>query len=76
MAGIYYGDVPRVFICDGDAMSIPTEDLLTILKALHETFPSLHKVGHLCKPQICPQKNTGRAAPAARGRQKACFGIR
>ena len=40
MAKEYYGDVSRVFLCDGDAIGLPTEDLLRILKALYLTFPS------------------------------------
>ncbi len=50
LASIYYGDIPRVFICDGDAMDIPTEDLLTILNTLYAAFPSLHKVGIYASP--------------------------
>lgn len=44
MAKDYYGDIRRVFLCDGDAIIMKTEDLLTILKALYDTFPSLEKV--------------------------------
>ena len=44
MAKRYYGDVRRVFLCDGDAIAIETEDLLKILHTLYQTFPSLEKV--------------------------------
>lgn len=50
MAGTYYGDVSRVFLCDGDAIGMPTEDLLRILHALYHTFPSLTKVGTYAGP--------------------------
>lgn len=50
MAGAYYGDVSRVFLCDGDAIGMPTEDLLRILHALYHTFPSLTKVGTYAGP--------------------------
>lgn len=50
MAGAYYGDVSRVFLCDGDAIGMPTEDLLRILRALYNTFPSLTKVGTYAGP--------------------------
>ena len=50
MAGAYYGDVSRVFLCDGDAIGMPTEDLLRILHALYSTFPSLTKVGTYAGP--------------------------
>ena len=44
MAKAYYGDVERVFLCDGDAIIMRTADLLTILEALYAAFPSLQKV--------------------------------
>ena len=51
MAKAYYGDVPRVFLCDGDAIGMPTEDLLRILHTLYHTFPSLTKVGTYAGPK-------------------------
>ena len=51
MAKRYYGDVRRVFLCDGDAIVMKTEELLTILKALYETFPSLEKVTTYAGPK-------------------------
>ncbi|MFI3251159.1 MAG: radical SAM protein [Eubacteriales bacterium] len=44
LAKDYYGDVERVFLCDGDAIILKTEDMATILKKLYKTFPSLEKV--------------------------------
>lgn len=44
MAKEHYGDVERVFLCDGDAIILPTEVMLKILKKLYDTFPSLEKV--------------------------------
>lgn len=51
MAKAYYGDLTRVFLCDGDAIGMPTEDLLRILGTLYETFPSLNKVGIYAGPR-------------------------
>lgn len=51
MAKAYYGDVTRVFLCDGDAIGMETEDLLRILRALYEAFPSLTKVGIYAGPR-------------------------
>ena len=51
MAKAYYGDVTRVFLCDGDAIGMETEDLLRILQALYEAFPSLTKVGVYAGPR-------------------------
>lgn len=45
MARAYYGPgLKRVFLMDGDAIIIKTEDLLRILRKLYDTFPALEKV--------------------------------
>ena len=45
MARDYYGPgLRRVFLMDGDAIIIKTEDLLRILRKLYDTFPALEKV--------------------------------
>ena len=45
MARAYYGpSLQRVFLMDGDAIIIKTEDLLRILRKLYDTFPALEKV--------------------------------
>lgn len=45
MARAYYGPgLQRVFLMDGDAIIIKTEDLLCILHKLYDTFPALEKV--------------------------------
>ena len=36
--------VTRVFLCDGDAIAMDTDDLLTILRRLYEAFPRLERV--------------------------------
>ena len=56
MAKAYFGDTERVFLCDGDALGLPTEDLLTILKALYEACPSLKKVGVYAGPKNILEK--------------------
>lgn len=57
MAKIYYGDVPKVFLADGDALAMPTEDLLEILNTLYRTFPSLYHVGTYAGPQSILNKD-------------------
>ncbi|MBU2688611.1 MAG: radical SAM protein [Actinobacteria bacterium] len=37
--------VRRVFLCDGDAMCLPTDDLVEILDCLDSSFPRLERVG-------------------------------
>ena len=45
MARAYYGPgLQRVFLMDGDAIIIKTENLLRILRKLYDTFPALEKV--------------------------------
>jgi len=56
MASAYYGDLSRVFLCDGDALGLPTEELLRILKALYAAFPSLEKVGVYAGPKNILEK--------------------
>lgn len=51
MAKAYYGDVRRVFLCDGDAIIMRTQELLTILEALHRAFPSLQRVTTYAGPR-------------------------
>ena len=45
MAHKYVPHTRRVFLCDGDAMLLPTTYLLKILKALNMAFPDLQRVG-------------------------------
>lgn len=51
MAKACYGDVRRVFLCDGDAIIMRTADLITILDTLYATFPSLEKVTTYAGPR-------------------------
>jgi radical SAM superfamily enzyme YgiQ (UPF0313 family) len=41
----YGSDVRRVFLCDGNALILPTPHLLRILAKLEQTFPDLQRVG-------------------------------
>lgn len=50
MAAEAYGDLEKVFLCDGDAIEIDTESLLKILNVLYSTFPSLRHVGAYVGP--------------------------
>ena len=45
MAGREMGNVPRVFLADGNALVLNTRRLANVLDALAETFPSLRRVG-------------------------------
>ena len=39
-----YPDTHKIFLADGDALSLPTEHLLTILQQLQNSFPKLRRV--------------------------------
>ena len=76
MAKDYYGDVEKVFLCDGDAIAIETETLLKIIHALYEAFPSLRHVGSYVGPQSTLTKSSAelRALRSA-GLTKAYIGV-
>jgi radical SAM superfamily enzyme YgiQ (UPF0313 family) len=58
MAKDYYGDVEKVFLCDGDAIAMETETLLAILHRVRESFPSLRHVGAYVGPQSTLAKSS------------------
>ncbi|MDY6903640.1 MAG: radical SAM protein [Thermodesulfobacteriota bacterium] len=76
MAKTHYGDLEKVFLCDGDAVAMATEVLLEILHTLYATFPSLRHVGTYVGPQSTLEKEmAGLAALRAAGLTKAYLGV-
>ncbi len=57
MAKDYYGDMDKVFICDGDAIVMRQNQLLTILEALYQAFPSLRQVTLYAGPKSTMTKS-------------------
>ena len=57
LAKTAYGDVKRVFLCDGDAVAMDTEALLAILARLYQTFPSLERVNAYAGPVKHPAQD-------------------
>ena len=53
----YYKDNDRIFLADGNALIIPTPDLLKILKLLYDTFPKLTRVGTYASPSDLLKKS-------------------
>jgi radical SAM superfamily enzyme YgiQ (UPF0313 family) len=49
-AGEHYREVPRVFLADGDALSLKTERLLVILERLYTRLPGLKRVSCYASP--------------------------
>lgn len=57
MARAYYGTgLRRVFLCDGDAINLPTDYLLKVLDRLYKVFPNLEKVTAYAGPQSTLRK--------------------
>ncbi|MGI5911211.1 MAG: radical SAM protein [Syntrophomonadaceae bacterium] len=57
MAKQYYHDIEKVFLADGDALGMNTNDLLVILQELRKTFPSLNHIGIYASPKSILNKN-------------------
>lgn len=57
LAKEYYGDIEKVFLGDGDALTMPTENLIIILDRLYNAFPSLLYVGTYASPASILAKN-------------------
>lgn len=57
MAKASLGNVRQVFLCDGDAIAIPTADLLKILHKLKRTFPDLQEISTYAGPKSTLSKS-------------------
>ncbi len=57
MAKLYYHDLEKVFLADGDALAMETSELLQILDALYQSFPSLKHVGIYASPDSILKKS-------------------
>ena len=76
MAKDSYGDLEKVFLCDGDAIALETDMLLAIVKKLYQTFPSLRHVGSYVGPQSTLSKSMEELkALRAAGLTKAYIGV-
>ncbi|HNW27740.1 MAG TPA: radical SAM protein [Spirochaetota bacterium] len=76
MASEAYGDVEKVFLCDGDAIEIETGILLEIIADLKKAFPSLRHIGTYVGPASTLRKSMDelRSLRAA-GLTKAYLGV-
>ncbi len=76
MAKQHFGDLEKVFLCDGDAIAIETDMLLEILDELYRTFPSLRHVGSYVGPKSTLNKSMSElTALRAAGLTKAYLGV-
>ncbi|WP_422880278.1 radical SAM protein [Moorella sulfitireducens] len=62
MARLYYQDVEKVFLADGDALAMNTEDLIHVLSLLYQTFPGLRHVGIYAGPRSILEKSEAELA--------------
>ena len=76
MARDHYGDLEKVFLCDGDAIAMETDLLLEILRELYVAFPSLRHVGTYVGPQSTLKKSMSELASLrSAGLTKAYLGV-
>ena len=76
MAREHYGDLEKVFLCDGDAIVLPTHMLLEILDELYGAFPSLRHVGTYVGPKSTLDKSPEELTTLrAAGLTKAYLGV-
>lgn len=76
MAREHFGDVQKVFLCDGDAIAVPTGMLLEILRELYGAFASLRHVGTYVGPRSTLGKSMDElTALRAAGLTKAYLGV-
>ena len=55
-ARLLYPRIKKIFIADGDALIIKTEDLLQILKELNKVFPEADSIGIYASPKSVHKK--------------------
>ncbi|MCW2275955.1 radical SAM protein [Rhodoblastus acidophilus] len=56
-AEVYVGDVRRVFLADGDAMTLSTRRLAAILEAIKRDMPAVRRVSSYCLPRNVKKKS-------------------
>lgn len=53
----YYKSIKRIFLADGDALILKTEDLLNILQHIKKIFPECERIGIYATPKDILNKN-------------------
>ena len=56
MAAKFYPDTRRIFLADGDALNLPKDRMIKILKYLRENFPRLQRISCYAMPKNILQK--------------------
>ncbi|HXW22497.1 MAG TPA: radical SAM protein [Rhodomicrobium sp.] len=55
----YGSGVRRVFLADGDAMTLSTRRLVAVLEAIRRELPGVHRVSSYCLPRNLRKKSVG-----------------
>jgi radical SAM superfamily enzyme YgiQ (UPF0313 family) len=72
----WYRNTETVFLCDGDAINLPMDYLLTVLKALYEAFPHLRRVTTYAGPLSTLRKTPEELATIRKaGLQRTYLGV-
>ncbi len=72
----FYKNTETVFLCDGDAINLPMDYLLTVLKALYAAFPNLRRVTTYAGPQSTLRKTPEELRTIRQaGLQRAYLGV-
>lgn len=58
----YGSQIGRVFLADGDALVLPTRRLLTILEAIRQHLPAVHRVSSYCLARNLKKKSVAELA--------------
>lgn len=56
MARVVYSDTETIFLCDGDAIDLPMDYLLTVLERLKRYFPHLRRITTYAGPRSTMRK--------------------
>jgi radical SAM superfamily enzyme YgiQ (UPF0313 family) len=57
MARSHYSQIRRIFLADGNALALKTEDLKTILQKIKELFPECERIGIYSAPKDILRKS-------------------
>ena len=72
----WYKDTETVFLCDGDAIDLPVDYLLAVLKALYAAFPRLRRVTTYAGPLTTLRKTPEELRTIRQaGLQRAYLGV-
>ena len=72
----FYRDTETIFLCDGDAINLPMEYLLTVLDALYKSVPQLRRVTTYAGPQSTLRKTPEELKTIRQaGLQRAYLGV-